>query len=188
MKWERWLRENFADTFHASLLGGEARAKRRHEPGWGEWVESIIEVESGGNPHAVSDKGAVGLMQIMPDTARTLVRKGTPEEVTARCLRRRECNRRLGERYLQRMLAALDDEWLAALYAYNAGPRRARAWMRANRGRDPVEAIDRIGIEETRDYVGKVMASLWRRAGASARRCGTLDTIQAGRWPRYQKP
>ena len=188
VRWEQWLRENFPGTFHASLLAEEAHEVRRRRPVWGEWVESVIEVESGGNPHAVSRKGAVGVMQIMPRTARTLVRKGTPEEVIARCLRHSACNRKLGERYLHRMLATFNGEWLAALYAYNGGPTRAKAWMKANRGRDPVEAIDRIGIEETRDYVGKVMASLWRGAQRNARRCGTLDTIREGRWPRYHRP
>ena len=183
-KWERWLSEHFGGSFHASLIARNGAKMRRGHPTWRQWVNSIIEVESRGNPHAVSHKGAIGLMQVMPETARGLVHRETPEEVTAQCLRDGECNRRLGERYLQQMLEALDGQWLGALYAYNAGPRRARAWMKKRGKGDPIEAIDRIEIEETRNYVAKVMASLWKRARARAEHCATLEGIKAGRWPK----
>ncbi|MBF0383526.1 MAG: lytic transglycosylase domain-containing protein [Magnetococcales bacterium] len=75
-------------------------------------LRSMVAVESAFNPHSVSKKGAVGLMQLMPRTARELgvTNRYNPEQ-----------NLRGGARYLKRMLKRFSDVRLA-LAAYNAGP------------------------------------------------------------------
>ncbi len=103
-------------------------------------IHAVVQVESAYNPAAVSRKGAVGLMQLMPGTAR---RYGVPDRLDP------VRNLQGGVRYLRDLLVRFDDVVLA-LAAYNAGEK----------------AVERHGnrvppYPETRRYVSKVMA-VWR--------------------------
>jgi len=103
-------------------------------------VRAVIETESGGNPSAVSRKGAVGLMQLMPTTALEL---GVKNMYSA------EQNLEAGVRYLHTLLDRYAGDLDKALAAYNAG----------------AGAVDRAGgvpkYRETRDYVKKVTNSYY---------------------------
>ena len=102
-------------------------------------VHSVIEAESNYDSDAVSPKGAVGLMQLMPETAR---------ELAVEDRRNPHQNVRGGTAYLKQMLdryAGSRDQLLNALAAYNAGP----------------ASVDRYGgmppYDETRAFVGRVI-------------------------------
>jgi soluble lytic murein transglycosylase-like protein len=75
-------------------------------------VRAVVAVESAYHPDAVSPKGAIGLMQLMPETARSL---GADPKIAAE-------NVDAGARYLRDLLLKYDQRMFHALAAYNAGP------------------------------------------------------------------
>lgn len=99
-------------------------------------VRAVITAESAFNPRAVSPKGAMGLMQLMPSTAKELGVKDPfdPEE-----------NVEAGIRYLKALMENFHGDLSLALSAYNAGPEAVRRWG----GTPP--------YEETRRYVSTVL-------------------------------
>jgi soluble lytic murein transglycosylase-like protein len=104
-------------------------------------VHAVIQVESGYNAGARSAKGAQGLMQLLPETAR---RFGV---ATADLLWKPERNIRAGVAYLRSLLEMFDQDIALVLAAYNAGE---NAVLRHGRRIPP--------FPETRDYVPKVLA------------------------------
>ncbi len=105
-------------------------------------LHAVIHVESNHDPAAVSPRGALGLMQLMPATAREL---GVGDALDP------EVNVRAGARYLRRLLTLFGDDLALALAAYNAGP---GAVLRHDRGVPP--------FSETRRYVPRVLAHFHR--------------------------
>ena len=101
-----------------------------------ELIRAVIKIESGFNPFAVSEKGAMGLMQLMPGTAEAMhVRE--PFEASDNIMG--------GSRYLRKMLNLFEGDLRLGLAAYNAGPNKV-----LENGRIP-------RIPETMQYVEKVL-------------------------------
>jgi soluble lytic murein transglycosylase len=98
-----------------------------------------------------SHAGARGLMQITPSTAKEIERLsgGTTFKVTD--LSDPDINIRYGTFYLAALLARFDDNEVAALAAYHAGPTAVEEWGGSSL------ALDDIPLEETRDYVAEVL-------------------------------
>lgn len=110
-------------------------------------LHAMIAVESGYNPQAVSPKGAIGMMQLMPATAR---RYGITD------MRDPQQNILGGARYLSDLLRMFNNDLNLAVAAYNAGE---NAILRHGRQIPP--------YQETRAYVPKVLA-LYERLGSMA--------------------
>lgn len=122
---------------------------------------SVMKVESNFAEAAHSSSGAVGLMQIMPETAVWIAAQlgEPPDKISAdiKNLHDPDTNIRYGTWYL----AELEDEFngndVLALAAYNAGRGNVREWMRQNHWSENFSAVDEIPYAETRDYVKRVL-------------------------------
>jgi peptidoglycan lytic transglycosylase len=126
-------------------------------------IYAVMRQESAFDPDAVSGARAVGLLQLMPETARRLAAEvGTP--LDERRLRAPAVNLDLGGRYLAKMLHAFNGSVPMAAAAYNAGPRAVRRWLERMKGLDADLWVAMIPFEETRIYVSKVMSNLARYA------------------------
>lgn len=128
-------------------------------------VAQVIKHESAGQVAAVSHKGALGLMQLMPGTARDMAEALRLPYDEARLTSDPEYNKRLGTAYLDRLIKRYDGVTSLALAAYNAGPGRVDEWLKVNG--DPRHGqiseqqwIERIPFEETRQYTRNILADL----------------------------
>jgi soluble lytic murein transglycosylase len=128
-------------------------------------VYAVVRQESAFNHKAISHAGALGLMQLMPATARATARSirmpFSVERLTVDPL----YNATLGAHHLGELLGGLRRSYVLTFVGYNAGPGRALEWIRnygdpRDGSADPVDWIERIPFDETRDYVQKVMENL----------------------------
>jgi soluble lytic murein transglycosylase len=124
----------------------------------------LIRTESLFMPDAVSSAGAVGLTQLMPETAREtarrLERNGGPDYFTDGALDLADpaLNIHLGALYFERLRNALDSRLLAAL-SYNGGVNRVRRWRAARPALNEALFLESAGYAETRDYGRQVLAA-----------------------------
>ncbi|SJZ36788.1 soluble lytic murein transglycosylase [Enhydrobacter aerosaccus] len=123
---------------------------------------AVTRQESAFNAAAVSPSGALGLMQLMPGTARDVAgRLGLPF-IQDKLTRDPGYNVALGSQYLAEMLQRFGGSYELALAAYNAGPNRVARWLETigdPRGGkiDMVDWIEMIPLRETRNYVQRIM-------------------------------
>lgn len=121
-------------------------------------VNSVIHAESGFNSHAVSPKGARGLMQLMPSTASGL---GVTDPFDP------EANVGGGSRYLRELLERYNFDLVKALAAYNAGPERVQRYH----GVPP--------FTETRAYVARIVHDYNRKKIAQEKSSARLQKVQS---------
>jgi soluble lytic murein transglycosylase len=109
---------------------------------------------------AASGAGAKGLMQILPSTAASTARKAGVTYDYTRLIVDPAFNTQLGAAFLGEVMEDEGGSLAMAFAAYNAGPGRVAQWIAAygdpRNGADPVDWIERIPFEETRDYVQRV--------------------------------
>jgi soluble lytic murein transglycosylase-like protein len=134
-----------ASTKDLQTIIGEASSSTRIDA---DFIASVIRAESANNPHAVSPKGAQGLMQLMPQTANSLGVKDSFDP---------EANVDGGVRYLRELLLQYNGDAAKALAAYNAGPQRVQQYH----GVPP--------YRETHAYVARVINDYNRKKIAQAK-------------------
>ena len=126
-------------------------------------VLAVIRQESYFDHDAVSRAGAVGLMQIMPKTGRTLARSAGVGRFEKRMLHDPAVSIRMGSQYLGEQMRTFasgrtrEVGFELGLAAYNAGPTAAHKWVRRFPLDDPDAFVERIPYKETRLYVKKVL-------------------------------
>jgi soluble lytic murein transglycosylase-like protein/outer membrane protein assembly factor BamD (BamD/ComL family) len=133
-------------------------AQRGLDPGL---VYALMRQESGFDRKIKSSAGALGLMQIMPATGRTLARKEGLSGFEAAMLTDAESNIRLGTAYLQDLKKDYKGNSYFVLANYNAGPEPARRWLREHGDKPLAMMVEDISYWETRGYVKKVMGNYW---------------------------
>ena len=127
----RHSRHLLAAMPYGSLIA-EAAAQYRLD---GLLLAAVVEAESGYDPGAVSPRGALGLMQLMPATA---AHYGAAEPADPRA------NVRAGARYLRDLLRRFDDDLELALAAYNAGPANVTRYGGVPPFRETTRYVDRV--------------------------------------------
>jgi soluble lytic murein transglycosylase len=145
----------FDTAFPVVDLGGTGAVERA-------LALAVTRQESSFNAAAVSSSGALGLMQLLPGTARDVAgRLGVPF-IQDKLTRDPAYNVQLGSQYLTEMLGRFGGSYELALAAYNAGPNRVARWLETmgdprNGKIDMVDWIEMIPFRETRNYVQRIM-------------------------------
>ena len=143
----------FPLAYHKEIL--RFSSAREIEPAW---LFAVVRQESAFMPDARSHAGALGLMQIMPDTARVLTRSSTAGPVTRDQLLDVETSLSLGSGYLRQLLDRLDQHPALAAAAYNAGKHRVDRWRPSGEALPADIWIETVPFTETREYLKRVMA------------------------------
>ncbi|MBQ8474262.1 MAG: lytic transglycosylase domain-containing protein [Clostridia bacterium] len=117
-------------------------------------VYAVIKVESDFQSGAVSEKGAVGIMQITPDTFNWLTTL-TKENLNAGMLYDPETNIKYGTYYLSYLYLRYSS-WETVYAAYNAGTGNVDEWLGEELENDGAKKLEDIPFEETKEYVKKV--------------------------------
>ena len=149
-----WVRIRYPLRYQA-IVRGHAK-NYRLDPAL---LAAVIYQESKFRPHVRSSSGAIGLMQLLPDTAKGIAIHTGGTKFRVSDLDNPEINVRYGAWYLRHLLDKYDDE-RTALAAYNAGQENVDTWRREGKG---------IEFPETRHYVSRVehLKTLYRRGYGS---------------------
>ncbi len=148
-------------------------------------VYAFMRQESAFSPKARSRVGAMGLMQLMPATARVVSTRYAPETAGADPWDP-TTNVALGQAYISMLLGETDGNLVRTTAGYNGGPGNVMRWDGAlNAGQDPLLYIASIPLHETRDFVQRVLANYWMYQIRMGQPTPSLDQIAAHEWPRY---
>jgi soluble lytic murein transglycosylase len=126
---------------------------------------AIARRESEFYPKVASPVGALGMMQVMPKTAKEMAKRLGLKFSSERMLSDWKYNAKIGIAYLEELSERYDGNPILMAVAYNAGPSRADRWIELlgdprNPKVDLVQWVESIPFEETRNYVMRVSESL----------------------------
>lgn len=121
------------------------------------FVAAVIKTESNFQPTAESPKGALGLMQIMPETGRWIAEQVGAEEFEPEALNDVETNLMFGTWYLAYLNEEFGSQPILVLAAYNAGRGNVRTWLDEDRWTGEAGHLEQIPFPETRRFVRKVL-------------------------------
>ncbi|NLG68758.1 MAG: lytic transglycosylase domain-containing protein [Firmicutes bacterium] len=131
-------------------------------PGLDPWlVAAVVRVESNFRPLATSPRGARGLMQLLPETARWVSGRMGEERFFEDLLYDPETNVRLGTWYLADLLREFDGRLPVALAAYNAGRGTVQRWLEQSTWDGSEQRLEGVPYGETRRFVARGLRS-WR--------------------------
>ena len=149
----------------------------------------LIRAESGFDVRAKSGAGAIGLMQILPNTANATAERYDLEFDGPDSLYAPNVNLTIGQAYVQRLLslAMIDQDLIKLAMAYNAGLKRLEAWIPKFRTleADPILYLESIPVAETRGLIRKVLSNIWAYRARMGQDIPSLKMLAEGRPPLY---
>jgi soluble lytic murein transglycosylase len=156
----------------------------------------IARQESEFNTSTLSGAGARGVLQVMPMTARHICRDYRVRCDIARLSSDAAYNSMIASAYIGDRMTDYAGSYIMTLAGYNAGPGRVRQWVREfgdprSPDVDPIDWIERIPFEETREYVKKVLANIQvyrARIGQPERALQLVADLNRARGPRPAPP
>lgn len=150
-----WFQKTYLYPFPYQAIVYQSAAENDVDP---MLIAGVIRAESKFVADARSPKGAVGLMQMMPETASWAADQQEWRDFSVERLTEPEINIRLGTWYLASLRKEFGGNEILMLAAYNGGRGNVKQWMRQYGWDLHFSAIEQIPFRETRDYVGRVLA------------------------------
>lgn len=120
-------------------------------------ILAVIRSESGFETDRVSRKGAIGLMQVMPDTAEWIAEQAGLGPADEKYLYDPVTNINMGTWYLSFLEKRYEGDVVKVIAAYNAGPGKVSSWLMREQWDGKRETIEDIPFGETRQYVQRVL-------------------------------
>lgn len=130
------------------------------------FIAAIIRVESNYKPEMLSKKGAIGLMQIMPDTAQWIVEQAEFSHLTKDRLNNPDVNIEVGSWYIHSLTSEFRsllqqgskmDRIAIIAASYNAGPGNVAKWVSESVWNGKFDSLNQIPFGETRHYVQRIV-------------------------------
>lgn len=126
------------------------------------FVAAVVRTESKFDPGATSQRGARGLMQIMPETGRWVAANLGLDGFQDDHLYEAGTNLWIGTWYLSDLRHEFGGDVILALAAYNGGRRNVSDWLASKQWNGEHQSLDQIPFRETRDFVRRVMTNYER--------------------------
>jgi len=153
-------------------------------------VFAFIHQESTFNKNAKSRKGAIGLMQIMPSTAKFISKNKTVKRGNSNVLKDPLINLEVGQDYIQYLLKTKDvnNNLIFMAAAYNGGPGNLKKWMtETNYSDDTLLFMESIPSRETRSFIENILTKYWIYKNQFNEENTTLFKLASGKEPVYPK-
>ena len=122
-------------------------------------VLAIMRQESFFEPNSLSPAGAIGLLQLMPETAKKIFKENGQDFSEKNQLYKTDINILTGVKYISKLLKKYDNNLVYAIAAYNAGEHKIKEWQSRFSDADLDEFVESIPYPETKNYIKKVIVN-----------------------------
>ena len=153
-----------------------------------ELIYAFIHQESMFNENAKSHRGAIGLMQVMPSTAKFISSNKLVKRNNSNILKVPEINLDVGQEYIEYLLKlkSVNNNLIFLTAAYNGGPGNLQKWQKEiNYLDDPLFFMESIPSRETRWFIEKVLTKYWIYKNKFGSKASSLDLLAYGKNPLY---
>ena len=153
-----------------------------------ELIYAFIHQESMFNKNAKSHKGAMGLMQVMPSTAKFITTNKQIKKNNLDILKIPEINLQVGQEYIEYLLKlkSVDNNLIFLTAAYNGGPGNLKKWQEnTNHLDDSLFFMESIPSRETRWFIEKVLTKYWIYQNKNGKESNSLRLLANGNNPIY---